>query len=61
MTDYFYKKYGAKNNKAVSLEQIKKDLARKQAAIDRDLIILERVTRNREELLNEEFILIPDY
>ena len=53
-TDYFYKKCGAKNNKAVSLEQLKKDLEKKQTAINRDLATLQRITKNREQLLKED-------
>ena len=51
-TDYFYKKKGTKNNKAVSLEQLEKDLIRKQNAINRDMEVLKRITKNRQELLN---------
>ena len=50
-TNYFYKKKGTKHNKAVSLEQLKKDLIRKQTAIFRDMKLIERITRNRLELL----------
>ena len=50
-TDYFYKKKGTKNNKAVSLEQLEKDLIRKQNAINRDMEVLKRITKNRQELL----------
>jgi hypothetical protein len=51
-TDYFYKKPGAKNYKAVSLKQMEKDLRTKQIAIHRDMELLKRITRNREELLS---------
>ena len=44
-------KKGTKNNKAVSLEQLEKDLIRKQAAINRDMEVLKRITKNRQELL----------
>ena len=54
-TDYFYKKSGTKNNKAVSLKQLEKDLKNKQRAIDRDLDTLIKITENRRELLKEEF------
>ena len=50
-TDYFYKKKGTKNNKAVSLEKLEKDLIRKQNAINRDMEVLKRITKNRQELL----------
>ena len=49
-TDYFYKK-GTKNNKAVSLEQLEKDLVRKQTAIYRYMKIIRQITINRKELL----------
>ena len=52
-TDYFYKKKGTKNNKAVSLEQLEKDLVRKQTAIYRDMKIIRQITINRKELLRE--------
>jgi hypothetical protein len=50
-TDYFYEKKGTKNNKAVSLEQLKNDLMRKQTAIFRDMEVIERITENRKQLL----------
>ena len=49
-TDYFYKRPGVANNKAVCLEQLERDLIKKQTAIYRDLEILRRITRNRAEL-----------
>jgi hypothetical protein len=51
-TDYFYKKPGAKNYKAVSLEQMEKDLCQKQLAIHRDRELLKRIKKNRDELLS---------
>ena len=50
-TDYFFKKPGAKNNKAVSLEELEKDLVRRQAAICRDAQLLKRIMKNRQELI----------
>jgi hypothetical protein len=50
-TDYFYKKKGTKNNKAVSIEQLERDLMRKQAAIFRDMEVIKRITENRKQLL----------
>jgi hypothetical protein len=50
-TDYFYKKKGTKNNKAVSIEQLEKDLIRKQTAIFRDMQVIKRITENRKLLL----------
>ena len=52
-TDYFYKKKGTKNNRAVSLEQLEKDLVRKQIGIYRDMKIIRQITINRKELLRE--------
>ena len=50
-TDYFFKKPGAKNTKAVSLEELQKDLARRQTAINRDSELLRRIIKNRNELI----------
>ena len=55
-TDYFYKKPGAKNYKAVSIEQMEKDLIRKQTAIYRDMELLKRIKKNRDELLRDDVI-----
>ena len=52
-TDYFYKRPGMTNNKAVCLEQLEGDLIKKQTAIYRNLEILRRISKNRAELLNE--------
>ena len=53
-TDYFYKKPGAKNYKAVSLEQMEKDLCQKQQAINRDRELLKRIKKNRESLTSSQ-------
>ena len=54
-TDYFYKKPGAKNYKAASLEEMEENLDRKQKAINRDMKLLKRLKENRTRLLLEEF------
>ena len=50
-SDYFYKKSGTKNNKAISLDQLEKDLKRKMQNIHNVLITVERVKKNRQDLL----------
>lgn len=51
-TDYFYKKAGATNRKAISLEQMEKDLKRKLQNIHIALTTVQRIKKNREELLS---------
>ena len=51
-TDYFYKKAGATNRKAISLEQMEEDLKRKLQNIHIALITVQRIKKNREQLIS---------
>ena len=51
-TDYFYKKAGASNRKAISLEQMEEDLKRKLQNIHIALSTVQRIKKNREELIS---------
>jgi hypothetical protein len=48
---YFFKKHGAKNDKAISLSQLEKDLLQKLKNIQTSLKTIGMVKRNRQELL----------
>jgi hypothetical protein len=50
-TDYFYKKAGATNRKAISLEQMEEDLKRKLQNIHIALTTVQRIKKNREDLI----------
>jgi hypothetical protein len=51
-TDYFYKKAGTSNRKAISLEQMEEDLKRKLQNIHIALSTVQRIKKNREELIS---------
>ena len=55
-TDYFYKKAGTTNRKAISLEQMEKELENKLYNINIAMETVKRVRKNREALLSNSYL-----